>query len=139
MKQPLIYILSIVCALCACSTTKKGQQQESQPAVSIEFNADSAYAFCAAQCAFGPRTMNSEAHEQCAQWIQQQFQRYGYQVSLQKADLRGYDGTILHATNIIASSPASSPHVATQSQPSASAEPLPRILICAHWDSRPWA
>ena len=139
MKQPLIYILSIVCALCACSTTKKGQQQETQTAVSIEFNADSAYAFCAAQCAFGPRTMNSEAHEQCAQWIQQQFQRYGYQVSLQKADLRGYDGTILHATNIIASSPASSQYVATESQPSASAEPLPRILICAHWDSRPWA
>jgi len=157
MKRPLIYILSIVCTLCACSTTKKGQQQETQTAVSIEFNADSAYAFCAAQCAFGPRTMNSEAHEQCAQWIQQQFQRYGYQVSLQKADLRGYDGTILHATNIIASQPANapadapaaspegpsqpapSPHVATESQPSAPAEPLPRILICAHWDSRPWA
>ena len=71
--------------------------------------------------------MNSEAHEQCAQWIQQQFAQYGYQVELQKADLKGYDGTILHSTNIIAKS----------------LFPLEgdrgRLLICAHWDSRPWA
>ena len=51
-----------------------------QSIVNIEFNADSAYAFCAAQCNFGPRVMNSEAHEQCAQWIQQKFAQYGYRV-----------------------------------------------------------
>ena len=28
-----------------------------------QFNADSAYAFTAAQCDFGPRTMNSTAHD----------------------------------------------------------------------------
>ena len=33
--------------------------------VGPKFNADSAYAFTAAQCNFGPRTMNSTAHEQC--------------------------------------------------------------------------
>ena len=38
--------------------------------------------------------MNSEAHEQCAQWIQQQFAQYGYQVELQKADLKGYDSSL---------------------------------------------
>ena len=77
-----------VCALCAffsCSTAKKSQQN-SQQAVSIESNVDSAYAFCAAQCDFGPRIMNSEAHERCAQWIQQKFQQYGYRVTLQQAD-----------------------------------------------------
>ena len=111
----------------SCGTTKKSQQN-SQPVVNIEFNADSAYAFCAAQCAFGPRTMNSEAHERCLQWIQQKFQDYGCQVTLQQADLRGYDGTILKSTNIIAR------------QPSAiSRQPSSRILVCAHWDSRPWA
>ena len=111
----------------SCGTTKKSQQN-SQPVVNIEFNADSAYAFCAAQCAFGPRTMNSEAHERCLQWVQQKFQDYGCQVTLQQADLRGYDGTILKSTNIIAR------------QPSAiSRQPSSRILVCAHWDSRPWA
>ena len=124
----IISILCIVCIFCACSTTKKSQTTE-QPVVSIEFNADSAYAFCAAQCDFGPRIMNSVAHDQCAQWIQQKFQQYGYQVDLQQADLKGYDGTILKSTNIIATE-----------QPRANGEqPSARIFVCAHWDSRPWA
>ena len=121
MKQLLFYTICALCTL-ACSTTKK--QTSNPTTVSIQFNADSAYAFCAAQCNFGPRTMNSEAHELCGQWITRQFQQYGYQTELQKADLRGYDGTILKSTNIIAKS--------TKVQ-------SPRILICAHWDSRPWA
>ena len=128
MKR-IIYILLTVSLLAACGTTKKSQTTQS--AVALTFNVDSAYEFCAAQCAFGPRTMNSTAHEQCAQWIQQKFEQYGYQVTLQKADLKGYDGTVLKSTNIIATAPVRS--VATQSQPA------PRIFICAHWDSRPWA
>lgn len=125
MKK-VIYTLCLAVFLCGCGTTKK--QVEQQPLVNIQFNADSAYLFCAAQCDFGPRTMNSEAHERCAQWISQKFQQYGYTVELQKADLKGYDGTILKSTNIIASS-----------QPSTPNPQLPKVLICAHWDSRPWA
>ena len=151
--------------LLACCTTRKSQGTQ-QYSVSIEFNADSAYAFCAAQCSFGPRTMNSEAHERCRQWIQQKFEQYGYQVQLQQADLRGYDGTILKSTNIIATTapattPAGSPSATTPAgSPSATTpdgsssattpdgsssattpdgSPSGRILICTHWDSRPWA
>ena len=69
--------------------------------------------------------MNSEAHEKCGLWIAEKFRQYGCDVELQKADLKGYDGTILKSTNIIAKS---------QKQIAG-----PRILICAHWDSRPWA
>ena len=114
-------VLGAIC-LCACSTTKK--QAENQPVVKIEFDADSAYTFCAAQCGFGPRTMNSEAHERCGQWIVQQFQRFGYLVEQQHADLKGYDGTILKSTNIIARNKKQADS---------------RLLICAHWDARPWA
>ena len=131
MKNLLFYLFTALLFITGCSTTKKSQQN-SQPVVAVEFNADSAYAFCAAQCAFGPRTMNSEAHEQCLQWIQQKFQDYGYQVTLQKADLRGYDGTILKSTNIIASASAPVPDDSSSGKKT-------RILICAHWDSRPWA
>jgi len=88
------------------------------------FSADSAYAFCEAQCQFGPRTMNSQAHERCAEWIASKFKSFGMQVTMQRADVTGYDGTTLHATNIIASY-----------RPDAAE----RILVCAHWDSRPWA
>ena len=118
----------------ACGTTKKSQGEE-QKAVSIAFCADSAYAFCAAQCQYGPRTMNSVAHEECGQWIAEKFRQYGFDVELQRADLKGYDGTILKSTNIIAKSQkltAKSRQLTANSQ-------QPRILICAHWDSRPWA
>lgn len=86
--------------------------------------ADSAMAYCQAQCNFGPRTMNSKAHDLCEEWIVNKFKGFGLEVETQKADLTGWDGTKLHSTNIIA-------HFNPQAQR--------RILICAHWDSRPWA
>ena len=92
--------------------------------VGPQFLADSAYAYCEAQCAFGPRTMNSEAHEKCGEWIAARFRQFGCTVEQQKVDVNGYDGTTLHATNIIA-----------RHNP----EAQKRILICTHWDSRPWA
>ena len=119
-----IFLLALVSLLCSCGTTKK--QAEVQPVVNIEFSADSAYQFCAAQCSYGPRVMNSEAHEQCGKWIQQKFEQYGYQVEQQKADLKGYDGTLLKSTNIIAQAPSA-------------LQKAGAILVCAHWDSRPWA
>ena len=135
----IIILISIVMGCFSCSSSKKAQTTE-QSVVTVEFNADSAYAFCAAQCNFGPRIMNSEAHELCAQWIQQKFEQYGYQVELQKADLKGYDGTILKSTNIIASHcvPHSDLQVGEHPSPNTH-HPTPRIFICAHWDSRPWA
>ena len=88
------------------------------------FNADSAYLFTKAQCDFGPRDMNSSGHERCAAWIIAKFKQYGCTVNTQKVDLKGYDGTLLKSTNIMASY---NPQSTT------------RILLCAHWDSRPWA
>ena len=92
--------------------------------VDVVFNEDSAIAYCAKQCDFGPRIMNSTAHDECEKWIISKFQQYGCEVTTQKADLKGWDGTTLHSTNIIA-----------RTNPDAKE----RIIICAHWDSRPWA
>ena len=125
MKKVLYALLLSVLAA-SCGGTKKAQdagEQKAKP-VAVTFNADSAYAFCEQQCQFGPRVMNSEAHELCGQWIARKFRSYGLEVVEQKATLRGYDGTPLQSTNIIASY---KPGVA------------PRLLVCAHWDSRPWA
>jgi Zn-dependent M28 family amino/carboxypeptidase len=125
MKKVLYALLLSVLAA-SCGGTKKAQDAGEQKAnpVAVTFNADSAYAFCEQQCQFGPRVMNSEAHELCGQWIARKFRSYGLEVVEQKATLRGYDGTPLQSTNIIASY---KPGVA------------PRLLVCAHWDSRPWA
>lgn len=89
-----------------------------------QFDADSAYQYCAAQCEFGPRTMNSVAHDKCGEWIKAKFAEFGCVVESQKADLKGFDGTILKSENIIA-----------RFNPDAKE----RYMICAHWDSRPWA
>jgi Zn-dependent M28 family amino/carboxypeptidase len=88
------------------------------------FSADSAYLYCQQQCDFGPRTMNSKAHDLCEEWIVSKFKAFGMEIATQKADLKGFDGTILKSTNIIASYKS---------------ELANRILLCAHWDSRPWA
>lgn len=88
------------------------------------FNADSAYAFTKAQCDFGPRDMNSRGHDLCGEWIVSKFKEYGCKVTTQTAMLAGYDGTKLRSRNIMAS---------------INPEATTRILLCAHWDSRPWA
>ena len=92
--------------------------------VGPDFNADSAYIYLQEQCDFGPRTMNSTAHDKCEKWIIQKFEQYGCKVTTQKATLNGYDGTPLRSTNIMASY---NPEATT------------RIMFCAHWDCRPWA
>ncbi|MGP1452617.1 MAG: M28 family peptidase [Segatella oris] len=92
--------------------------------VGPSFNADSAYAFTKAQCDFGSRDMNSRGHDLCGEWIVSKFKEYGCKVTTQTATLAGYDGTKLRSRNIMAS---------------INPEATTRILLCAHWDSRPWA
>ena len=111
-------------SLSSTPQTDETEEVEKVRPVGPTFNADSCYAFVARQCDFGPRDMNSRGHEQCKNWIIQKFRSYGLTVTTQEADLKGYDGTMLHSTNIMA-----------QYRP----ELTTRLLICAHWDSRPWA
>ena len=121
------YLFLSLLLLSSCGLRKQtaaGDNAVSAQPVGPAFCADSAYAFCEAQCDFGPRTMNSQAHDDCGAWIMEKFKSYGMSVTPQQTLLTGYDGTMLRATNIIASY-----------RP----ELTDRILICAHWDSRPWA
>lgn len=134
-KKRIMMITSIVAAVCVlgstCFTTlgigggKSGAvEEEALTENRFVFEADSAYKYCGAQCAFGPRVMNTEAHDKCGEWIKAKFKEFGCEVESQKADLKGYDGTIYHNDNITA-----------RINPQAKS----RILICGHWDSRPWA
>ena len=127
MKLLPLIVSSLLLAACGgtqkSSTTATTTTQQAEP-IGPAFSADSAFAFCQQQCDFGPRTMNSEAHERCGQWIVDKFQSYGMNITEQRATLKGFDGTSLLSNNIIASY---RPELAD------------RILICAHWDSRPWA
>ena len=109
----------------ACGSKQSKPTTQPQAAVVVPtFNADSAYRYTATQVEFGPRVPNTAAHVACGEWLAQELERFGAQVTSQHVTLRAYDGTPLKARNIIGSYKP---------------ETKKRVLLCAHWDSRPWA
>jgi len=89
-----------------------------------EFDADQAFQYLEAQCAFGPRNPGSEGHKQCMAYLISEMQKYADTVREQPF-LMSIPGSprMISATNIIASFGQGS-------------EP---VLLCAHWDTRPWS
>ena len=76
--------------------------------------------------AFGPRVPNSKAHNDCAVWLIQQLRAKGAKVELQRGQMPDYRGNMQQIYNIIAH--FSTPEIANR----------PRILLGAHYDTRPW-
>ena len=76
--------------------------------------------------AFGPRVPNSKAHNDCAVWLIQQLRAKGAKVELQRGQMPDYRGNMQQIYNIIAH--FSTPEIAHR----------PRILLGAHYDTRPW-
>ena len=119
--------LALVLLLAGCSVAhKQPSSQALQPAV--VFCGDSAYAYVAGQVAFGPRVPGSDAHNDCVQYIGHTMERFGAKVEIQTGEVQRYDGQWQHVANIIARLPADSGFT-----------DKPAIMLCAHYDSRPWA
>jgi hypothetical protein len=89
-----------------------------------QFDAAKAYQYVEKQISFGPRVPNTENHRKCGEYLSKFFKDLGLSVVDQRAMLNAFDGTILNARNIIA-----------QYQP----KKKYRILLMAHWDTRPFA
>ena len=121
MKK-ILYVLGFALLLTGCK--EKPVVEANYVSLAPEFCEDSAYAFVAEQCQFGPRTMNSEAHEACGDYIAETFKRLGAVVYDQYADAKLFNGTPVKMRNIVASFHP---------------ERAERILIAGHWDSRAWA
>lgn len=124
---PTVFLLMAATICFSCDNGKK-KQQDKTPTITLEktpqFSPDSAWRFTEAQTLFGPRVPNTEGHEACRVYLVESLRRSGASVIEQKAALKAFDGTKLNSTNIIASfNPGNSN----------------RILLCAHWDTRPWA
>ena len=120
MRKFLIFNFSFLICLLFIACSHK-QQTTDRPA----FCADSAYAFVQAQLAFGPRVPNSDAHMQCAIWLIEKLREYGAEVELQKGFMPDYRGNNQQIYNIIGHfGPADSNRL--------------RILLAAHYDTRPW-
>ena len=88
------------------------------------FSAENAMSFISEQCEFGPRVTGSEASRLCGDYLVERFKAFGAEVEEQTCTVTTWDGNKLPARNIIARINTSNPD---------------RILLCAHWDSRPWA
>ncbi len=113
----LIYIaLSLV--LFSCQSKAKVASE-----VRCTFSADSAYSYIAQQLAFGARVPGTLAHQQCGDWLVGQLARYGAQVSNQYGTMINYAGRQQPLRNIAAYFQGSTAKA---------------ILLCAHWDCRPW-
>ena len=116
-------VAGIACLLSACG---KKQAVISRPS----FSSDSAYAYIERQMAFGPRVPNSNAHMQCAVWLIEQLKAFGAEVELQKGFMPDYKGDNQQIYNIIG-------HFTPVQRDSAS-HVSARILLGAHYDTRPW-
>lgn len=132
MKRIIPFATLIGFSLCLSVVTGCGKTAKPAgevPAESVEltpvaFSADSAMAYLRAQCDFGPRVPDSEAHRRCGDYIAGKFRAFGLDVKEQRTTVTGWDGARLGCRNIVASY-----------RPEAEE----RIVIAAHWDSRPWA
>ena len=88
------------------------------------FNSDSAYQYIAKQVSFGPRVPNTAAHRNCAVWMEAMLNKWADTVYVQSFDAKNYKGEIWKAKNLIGAFNPENSH---------------RILLCAHWDTRPQA
>jgi len=88
------------------------------------FDEDAAWDLLARQVAFGPRVPGTEAHRRCADWLAGELEAAGARVTRDRFTYRDPAGTVWPLENILGSM---------------GPEGTGRILLIAHWDSRPWA
>lgn len=126
-SRKFLLVFGLTFAIFSCKTKDSSEQTATQSIQMVPtpaFNADSAYAFVERQVAFGPRVPNTKAHEAAGDYLVKTLAQYGFTVTEQKFTVTTYDGQRLNARNIIGTY-----------QPQAAK----RIMLAAHWDSRPYS
>ncbi len=134
MKNNILFFISIGFLL-ACGNDKqdaeKPKQQQTSPKKTTfialekpEFDEDSAYLYVKQQVDFGPRFPNNEAHTTCAIFLKEKLSSLGFETQIQEGKATTFKIKIFFIKNIIGSY---------------NPELQKRILLFAHWDSRPFA
>lgn len=133
MNSIKIFLIILTCSLISCgnkganessNTSVTTEQATKTVAATPEFDADSAYAFVKNQVDFGPRVPNTPAHKACGDYLISELKRFGAELHIQEMTVTAYNGDRLQSRNIIGSY---------------NKENNKRILLFAHWDSRPYA
>lgn len=113
----------------SCSKTSESVESQATTEQTVsqkapEFSADTAYQYIEKQVAFGPRVPATPQHKACGEWIQAQLKSFGATVYTQDFVGTAYDGKTLASTNIIGS---------------INPKAVKRLIVAAHWDTRPIA
>jgi glutaminyl-peptide cyclotransferase len=131
MKNTILSCLLLATVLSVSSCKDGDQESESadveQTPRQIDkpnFNPDSAYAYIQTQVNFGPRVPGTKGQKECAAWMQQKLEEFCDTVYVQDVQVKAGDGKMLPCINLIG---AINPQAKR------------RILLLAHWDTRPWA
>ncbi len=100
------------------------EREGSSPALPVEFEPDSAWVALTSQLAFGPRVPGTDAHRACADWLAARLAACGGRVERDAFTYRDPAGLDWPLENILG-----------RFGPEGGA----RLLLVAHWDTRPWA
>lgn len=130
MKLLLIasLFISLLCTSCGSETKAENASDKDKSAeaqVTAVFDGDSAYAEVERVVAFGPRVPGTVAHAACGDYIVARLTALGADTLLTHSGVvSAYNGDKLPYRNILA-----------RYNPQARR----RVLLLAHWDTRPWA
>ncbi|HEX5172495.1 MAG TPA: M28 family peptidase [Cyclobacteriaceae bacterium] len=123
------WLVSSLFVFFSCKEKESGKaaNSEAEPDVHIEvptFRDDSAHQFVKKQVDFGPRIPGTQAHKAAGDYLIKKMESLGATVFVQEFDQKTFDGASVRLRNIIASF---------------FPEKSKRILLAAHWDTRPFA
>ncbi len=98
-------------------------QPDHSSTLTFLFSPDSAYEYLAKQVQAGYRIPGTPTHKKVAHWLQKTLARFADSAWLQQGTAQRFDGKRLPIYNIIATF---------------NSKATPRLLLVAHWDTRPW-
>lgn len=119
----LLAFLILLTASCKSAGVKETAENVKNFNNPVEFNSDSAYSYVAKQVSFGPRVPGAPAHSACADYIVSKLNGAD-SIIIQKCSAKNFKGETLPLTNIMGRFNINAKR---------------RVLLAAHWDTRPWA
>jgi hypothetical protein len=123
----LILIAFVWLASCRSPEQEKVKKNLAPQRLSVSvpvFDGDSALLFCKRQVAFGPRVPGTQSHLACGDFIVETMKRLGADVIEQEFEAVLYNQNTVKGRNIFAS---------------LNPQAKKRVLLAAHWDTRPYA
>ena len=130
MNHHLVVALLSLALIAACDSGKREnvpQPSQKPPLLHLavpQFNKTEAFTYLTTQTDFGPRNPGSSGYQRCLEYFERELKSRADTVILQRFSYKTYKGEPYIGTNVIARF---------------NLLLSDRILLTAHWDSRPWA